>query len=172
MEFDNLITFILLFVFFVLPSVLKSLGKKKKPIKIKKKKTSIFGKLGDTIQKFVRELEKQALEAKQKAKAEEQGLTWEELADQDEIELDLNEEIHQPAPVQKTVPPVPEFYDPDHPFISPKKTPVPALEPVRAETHSGSCALPGIRANLPVHSLRQAVVWSEILGKPVALRDD
>jgi len=169
MEFDNLITYILLFAFFVLPSVLKGLGKKKKPAAGKEKKASLFGKLGETVQNFIRELEKQAQEAKQKAQAQEQGTIWEELANEDEIELDLNENIHQAEPVRK---PVPESYDPDHPFISPEKRPVPALETVMAEVDEKDTVLPGIRVDLPAHSLRQAVVWSEILGKPVALRND
>ncbi len=169
MEFDNLIIYILLFAFFVLPSVLKGLRKKKKPAGDNKKKASLFGKLGETVQNFVRELEKQALEAKQKAEAEQQGSIWEDLADPDEIELDLNEAVHQPVPVGK---PVPEFYDPEPPFVCPEKKSASTAESAMAQVCKRGSVSPGIRTGLSVHSLRQAVVWSEILGKPVALRDD
>lgn len=169
MEFDNLITYILLFLFFVLPSVLKGLGKKKKPVQVKKKKGSLFGKLGEAVQQFLRELEKQAQEAQQKARAKEQGSVWEDLADEDEIELILPEDKPPAVSVKK---PVPESFDPDHPFVSPKKKPVPVADPVMAESHPGSYGLPEIRGEVTVHSLQQAVVWSEILGKPVALRND
>ncbi len=188
MDFDTLIIYVLLFFFFVLPSILKRKGKKKKTAAPQKKKNpSIFDKLGEGIQTFVRELEKQAMEAK-KEQGQKDGSVWDQLDDSDapfetredfvreqDEEWDENEE--EMIPEYRPSDPDPRFYDPEHPFVKPSKTPVPRFEekqypvppPVPEETSRDT--IPGIRANIPAHALQQAVVWSEVLGKPVALRE-
>ncbi|MCG8689446.1 MAG: hypothetical protein MI892_31525 [Desulfobacterales bacterium] len=191
MDLDNLITLIMLFLFFILPSLLKGKGKKKKTTskaqKVKKKKGfSIFGKINEAIQEFVKELEKQALEAKkQEAQRRQQEQTGEKASgtfwdgmDDEELEFQEDHALgREQVPEQQ---PVPSSFDPDHPFISPKKTQVkktltkpddltvesPTASLQQAEQHFK------IQGGLPSHALQQAVVWSEILGKPVALRDN
>ena len=76
MDVDDLITYFFLFLFFVLPSILKRKGKGKKTAKkaeqkleakakaVKKKKSNLFDRLGEAIREAVRELENQAKEAK------------------------------------------------------------------------------------------------------------
>ncbi len=190
MDFDTLIIYILLFVFFVLPSILKRKAKKKKTAgePQKKKNPSIFDKLGEGIQTFVRELEKQAMDAK-KEQAQKEDSVWDQLDDGDapfetredfdqeqDEEWDENEE--EMIPEYRPSDPTPGFYDPEHPFVTPSKTPVPRFEekqhpappPVPEETPRETIS--GVRANIPAHALQQAVVWSEILGKPVALRKE
>lgn len=169
MELNDLITLIIFFIIFVLPSVFKGRGKKKKsPSRVKKKKASLFGKLGDVLQEFKRELEKQAMEAKRKAEAEKGGTVWDEMAEE-EIELVPAEELPSPVPVKKRAP---EYYDPEL-FVSPEKAVIEPVPVTSAEIPSfrdtGLPELNGSQTRLP---LQQAVVWSEILGKPAALKND
>ncbi|WDP90616.1 MAG: hypothetical protein HUN04_13295 [Desulfobacter sp.] len=173
MEFDDLITLILFLAFFVLPSILRGLGKKKKkpvrPKKAKKKRFPLFGKLGEALREFSRELERQALEAKRKAEAEKSGRVWEEMAEE-EIEIVLPEDRPATVPAEKRAA---EPYIAE-PVASPRKKPAkPASAPAAAGPGAAAIeGLPTFQGALPRNPLQQAVVWSEILGKPVALRDD
>ena len=214
MDLDNLVTLIMLFLFFVLPSIMKRKVKKQKNktgaaapkiSKKKKKGFSIFGKVNDAIREFVRELEKQALEAK-KRQAEQQepltrdgqtkqaepvqtrpssGTVWDDLDDRKkelqedwaftlEEDLSTEDDAVLPEPVQKKTP-VSRFHDPDHPFLRPEKTPgrrtKQAHETPAPVQGSPESEFPRVHAGLPAHSLQKAVIWSEILGKPVSLRD-
>ena len=183
MELDTLITYILLFLFFVLPSILKRKGKPKKAKAPKKKrKPSIFNKLGDVIQNFVQELEKQAQEAK-KEQAKKEGSVWDQLDDRDapfetREDVILEEDDQEGVAEYLAADPTPRHYDPEHPFVAPSKAPVSRAEKFSGKTpppvpeESRPLETPGIRASIPTHALQQAVVWSEILGKPVALRKE
>ena len=169
MDFDTLITYILLFLFFVLPSILKRKGKKKNTApRKKKKKPSIFDRVGEKIQEFIRELERQA----QEAKKEQEGSVWDELDDRDEDMVPAYEaggddfRPHEPD----------EFFpEPESPGVSrPKRTAVPIKPAEKPDPRDmDPCpAVPAVRAGLPAHALQQAVVWSEVLGPPIALRKD
>ena len=176
MEFNDLVTLILLFVFFVLPSIFKGRGKKK--AKIKKKKPGLFDRLGEAINNFVRELEKQALEAKKQARQEEQGTVWEEMDDREQVVFS-EEPVGGPFAVPDTdgeehgrMPPAMPPEKPRHgdrPLLHREKPAAAAPEVVKTEPDM--TAPDRIRMNLPKHELQRAVVWSEILGKPVALRE-
>ncbi|MDD9302305.1 MAG: hypothetical protein HUK40_08155 [Desulfobacter sp.] len=183
MEFGDLVTYILLFLFFVLPSILKKKGKKKAGTRETKKNASVFDKLGQTIQKFVSDLEDQARQAR--AKQEEQGSAWDDIDDSAsgvssatqrhgvEEETFIPHEItrekteHAPSPI-------PAHYDPDHPFLAPEKVPVTREARLKKKRPVVVCSpvFPGIEPGMLENPLQQAVVWSEILGKPVALRDE
>ncbi len=174
MDFESIISFVLLFLFFIVPSVLKRMGKKKKSVATAKKKTSLLGKLGEQIQAFMRDLEEQA----QKAKQEQEGSAWDQLDDGVDIQEpiaspDLDFEPTGTAPEDNEPELVPRFHDPEHPFLQPDKLAVSQAEinkndltTPEEKTH----CLERVQGNLPSHALQQAVVWSEVLGKPVALR--
>lgn len=169
MELNDLITLIIFFIVFVLPSILKGRGKKKKPpIRVKKKKASLFGKLGDVLQEFKQELEKQAMEAKRKAEAEKKGTVWDEMAEE-EIELVPDEKRPSPVPVKKRAP---EPYIPE-PFTGPEKAAGATVSaPAQVTPAPRKTGLPELNGSLGRHPLQQAVIWSEILGKPAALKND
>ncbi|MEH0018772.1 MAG: hypothetical protein V6Z89_03915 [Desulfobacter sp.] len=163
MDFDTLITYILLFLFFVLPSILKRKGQKKKTApREKKKKPSIFDRLGQKIQEFIRELEKQAREAKK----EQDGSVWDELDDRDE----------EMVPAYEAGDGDFQSHEPEAPDLSRPGTRTVRVTPPE-QSHpkdmAPTCpAVPAVRAGLPAHALQQAVVWSEVLGPPIALRKD
>lgn len=208
MELDDLITYILLFLFFVVPSLVKRLRGKaskkaaeqpqadqktadKSPINGRKKKPGLLGRLGTAVQDFVRELEKQALEAK-KAAGEggtsepadkgAEGSVWDLLDDREAPAASMKAE---PVSKKEITESPAQFYDPDHPFVRPEKRRVPAgpgprkdSRPRRGKTIAATegdrlgAPRPGVRAGIPAHALQQAVVWSEILGPPKALKPD
>ncbi len=66
MDFDSIISFFILIVFFVLPAILKRFQAEKKQAgnlkqsKATEKKPSLFGQIGEKIQEFILELEEQA----------------------------------------------------------------------------------------------------------------
>lgn len=176
MDFESIISFGLLFLFFIIPSVLKRMGKKKSAspsASSAKKKTSLLGKLGEQIQAFMRDLEEQA----QKAKQEQEGSAWDQLDDGVDIrepfpssDLDFEASGTDPGDNEPEVPP--RFHDPEHPFLNSEKTAVSKRAVSREESPVESPCLKKLQGNLPSHALQQAVVWSEVLGKPVALRRD
>lgn len=205
MELDTLITYVLLFLFFVLPSILKR--KKKKPAKaetqpenLKKKKSFGFGKIGEAIQEFVKELERQALEAKKaarEAELKEAGSpesVWDQLDDRKkrareernqgwgDVRDGMPESFTAAAGAEDRdaefpdlyVDPELKAYDPDHPFAAAEKKsearPRQTIASPRTRPEYLTPSPRSISPALPAHSLQQAVVWSEILGKPVALR--
>ena len=207
MDVDDLITYFFLFLFFVLPSILKRKGKGKKTAKkaeqkleakakaVKKKKSNLFDRLGEAIREAVRELENQAKEAKRKQQQEGQGKEKDSVWDLfDDRRADAEappararkadvpepmapasdeEAATEARPGWPTSDPQPRSFDPDHPFAAPRKTPPKPERRARDITPSlrkPPAPLP-VQAALPSHALQQAVVWSEILGKPKALRD-
>lgn len=187
MDLDTVIIYIVLFIFFVLLSVLKR--RKKKTAPVEKLKPGLFGKLGDGIRQFVRELEKQALEAKKAQKAsetmgfprEEAGESiWDMLDDRDKEGADPTAE-----PAASTEP----SYDPAPAYAAYEKPAEPetvesgAISRARSTRLSEAMEQPltpsagakpraRVRGTLPAHALQQAVVWSEVLGPPKALKRD
>ena len=165
MDFESIISFALLFLFFIVPSVLKRMGKNKKSASPSafpaKKKTSFLGKLGEQIQAFMRDLEEQA----QKAKQEQEGSAWDHLDD--------GADIGEPLPSSDAY-----FEAESHLAEEPEFSPVSQakinkndLKPEEKMPIQPMC-LAKVQGKLPNHALQQAVVWSEVLGKPVALRRD
>nr|NJM02589.1 hypothetical protein [Desulfobacula sp.] len=166
MDFDSIISIFLIFVFFVLPAVLKRLQAKKRPAAGTapvKKKTSLFERIGEQIQDFVKDLEQQA--RTEKKAAEKKDGIWERLAEDDAPDMDAGDlKIETPAPQKRT------------PIEN--QAPVKRIKPAQAgdrtkreapDEKPGPCYPDNHTLNSP-RKLRQAVVWSEILGKPPALR--
>jgi len=190
MDFDSIITFLFLIAFFILPGILKQIkaakAKNTTP-KEAKKKPSLFDKIGEKIQQFVRELEQQAQQQRQTGNDQSspsqnrpaQNDPWDafkedeashfdfETLDQEdnsftdqEPELFENKIQTQKSSVRK------ELIDSsreDRKIKTIKK-------PITRKTPT---IQPPIQAKYIFKSnpLQNAVIWSEILGKPVGLKE-
>ena len=176
MDLETLINIILLFLFLLITTLVRGLKSRQQKKKVKTQKQSakpavfsFFQKIRDQIQESLQELERQAREKRgqQKPEPEPSDTTfWDELSDEEEIRDELEKPREREPeyaytrdqtedPIQKMAPEVQvqdrEIQTPS----SPKEVPPPTIHPY------------GRRP-----SLRQAVVWAEIIGKPVALRKD
>jgi hypothetical protein len=179
MDFDSIITFLFIIGFFILPGILKQFkAKKKKSITPEKAKKppSIFDRIGEKIQQFVRELEQQAL--KQKQADNKQGSEWDrfeedEILSQDFETVDQEEDFSEPEFETGAA----EFEEAQVPAYS---AAVKELEKDMAkkdikEALSGK----GVEIQYPgtakyvfkSNPLQNAIIWSEILGKPVGLKN-
>ena len=162
MDFDSIIMFLFIMAFFVLPSILKQIqARKKKAAKPKetKKKPSIFGRIGEQIQQFIQELENQAKQ--QKKETRDQETIWETLAEEEDA-----------SPVFESAGEDAGFSE-----FEPKEVEPPAKKRIRSRRYEQE---PCIKE--PLYPLREkycfksnplqnAIIWSEILSKPLALRD-
>jgi len=170
MNFDSIISIFIIIVFFVLPVVLKRLQTKNKaaakPGPVVRKKASLFERMGEQIQEFVKDLEQQA-RAEKEAPGKKDGI-WERLAEDEKAGTDAGSlKIETPVYGKRTM-----TGDQDS---APKKT----INPVQTgfkKKKEGPAGKPGpwCPESYALNSrrkLRQAVVWSEILGKPIALRE-
>ncbi|MBU0464998.1 MAG: hypothetical protein KKE12_15585 [Proteobacteria bacterium] len=168
MDFDSIIVFLFVIAFFVLPSLLKQvLARKKKtaaPQAIKKN-PSIFDRIGEQIKKFVKDLEEQSRQQRQGTT--EQNTGWEELVEDEESYSDY-ETAGEDA----------DFSAPST-IVSPKKSvPEKAAWPAkRIPSGQKEICIKERKRNLSgtrrykSNLLQNAIVWSEILSKPVALRE-
>ena len=176
MDKETLINLVLVFLFLIITTLVRGLkARQRKKVMPKKKQTakppgfSFFRKIRDQIQESLQELEKQARQQRQQQPPETESADptfWDELSEDEMIQ----EERQMPSaretekakaatrnptrdPIQKMAPERPiqdrEIKTPR----SSEEVPPPTLHPY------------GRRP-----SLRQAVVWAEIIGKPVALR--
>jgi len=166
MDFDSIIVFIFIFVFFVLPSILKQVkarkkktgagGKKAGVRKEKKKAVSIFGRIGDQIRDVLQEIETQAQQQKKTTK--EQGTIWETLAEEEPLFSDVEmpgEDVDVKA--------AESFDSPKIPGPEPRENPLLSGNPARSFPKD---------YRLKSDPLQNAIIWSEILSKPVALRKE
>jgi len=175
MDFDSIISFLLILLFFIAPTLLKRFNQKKKTdgspqageiATEKTKKLSLFDKLGDQLREYAQTLEQDA----QKGTPDN---IWEDLAEEPDLptshEDSFEGEFDTPGyglapmaepPVLVTASVMPE-----------KKESEPAPKP---ERKGSGCDSPGAGSfrspKLSSCQLQQAIVWSEILSKPVALR--
>lgn len=165
MDFDSIISIILILLFFVAPSILKQVAQKKKKAEEKAPqavtKLSLFQRLGEQIREYALNLERQA---RQNEQGKETG--WEAFEEEPQGEF-------------------PNPFDPDRyaEETELESSPIVRAEPKRAvpkpekikKTRQGPCAR---SAFAPVQGepsplqLQQAIIWSEILSKPIALRDN
>ena len=197
MDFGDFITLIFFLVFIGAPLLKRK--KVQKPGESKQSGSSVLGKIKEALREAAREMEAQAEQARKKERAgqspppgelngnsldqirEESGnqTFWDEIDDRKEVDFYPKEPdvkvLEQIGPVkEKTL------------FGSTKKEPrrkaakIPETRPskVLARTSCGHDATPARchksgprRLPARVRGLRKAVVWSEILGKPVALKD-
>ena len=185
MDFDTFVSLMFLFFFFVLPSVLRQLRKKaeqKKPVEaaaddssgdspppVKPKKTKrvgLFAKIGEQIRQVLKEIEEQQRRQQREAAQAETENVWQELADEDfssETGMEQAPET-SPEPARDIYPPSPRKY------IKPDK-PAAARGQVRPGGTRVSQEKPVRPADFRKNALQNAVVWAEILGKPVALKE-
>lgn len=205
MDFDSFITYILILLFFVGPTILKQWQKKQKkknsttskqskPDQVQSdlkqsgsQKPGLFGKIQGLIQQFVKELEAQALEAKRKA-AQDQDQTrhgvWDELrdpeepGDPDEQDADFPEDQYTQDPYPDNID-EDEFDEVELPYYQAIETEdisdstsksldaEPISDPIK-ETGKVAVQPRQFKSN----QLQNAIVWSEILSKPMALRNE
>ena len=168
MDFDSIIPLLFIIAFFVLPSLLKQiLGRKQQTGEpnVIKKNPSIFDRLGERIQQFVKDLEEQARQQRQVTTEPNTG--WEELAEDEESYFDdetAGEDADFVAPL--TMAP-PQKRVPEKAAWPAKRIPsgqkgIHVKE--RKRNLSGTCRYKS-------NPLQNAIVWSEILSKPIALRE-
>jgi len=168
MNFDSVIPLLLVIAFFVLPSLLKQIMARKQKTgepKIIKKNPSIFDRIGERIQQFVKELEEQARQQRQGTT--EQNTGWEAVAENEKSYAD-DEKSGEDADfaVPLTMAP-PSQSVPPKASLPARKNPSRQKEVCvreRKRNLSGTCRY---RSN----PLQNAIVWSEILSKPIALRE-
>jgi len=190
MDFGDVITLILFLIFIGAPLLKRK--KAQKPGKSKQSGFSVLGKISEAIREAAREMEAQAEQARKKealrqnkppfdrtGEASVNQTFWDKIDDRKEFDFYPEEPdvqvLEQIGPVkEKTL------------FDSTKKDPrrkaakIPETRPskVLARTSCGHDATPARchksgprRLPARVRGLRKAVIWSEILGKPVALKD-
>jgi len=195
MDFSDFITLILFLVFVFAPFLKRKKNEKaQKPAKSKQSGFSIFGKLNEVLKEAAREVQAQAEQARKKEAAGQHRhprelnensfdlvgedavnqTFWDEIDDRDDVDFyPENADVQAIEPIEsvneKTL------------FASTKKEPhrkaakIPETRGAKSCGHDAiqtSCLKAGPR-RLPARArgLRKAVIWSEILGKPVALRD-
>jgi len=172
MDFDSIVTFLFLIAFFVLPSILKQVvarkNKKTGPLSIKKK-SNIIGRAGEKILKFIQELEAQARQQRQATKNQEN--IWDTLTEEEE-----------PSSVSQSVDINADFIE--TPVEASRKKPEPKIpEPPYTKNNFSQKAVQQPSIEKPVaplpkdfrlkpDPLQNAIVWSEILSKPLALRKE
>lgn len=155
MDLDNLIPFFV-FAAFVLTSILKGLARKTKqgradaPAPVKEKRKGLVGSLRDRLQALMEEAARQ-----QKTRRGAQDNLPDDFYDDDLYDDDEAE----PAPQPVRVTPRKTLVQPRH---------VAALDP-KPDRCSSGLRTAGIA--LSRRRLRQAVIWSEIIGPPKALRE-
>lgn len=213
MDFDSILTILFLFFFFVLPSVLKQVKRAKKkmpnapaPGRSKEKgtvsrnsetskkagKSSLFHKINEQIQTFVKELERQAREQKQARENKQPGQAgeWDRFKEdpqeaEDKIIWDDGTKIRElpgggtvlhdtferselksrtrdfHIPEERTQ--VRKYADKKASAASMPRPARPAQRPVREFQKTE-------RLRFNPDPLKNAVIWAEILNKPVGLR--
>jgi len=168
MNFDSIISIFIIIVFFVLPVVLKRLQAKNKSAAKSgpgvRPKTSLFERMGEQIQDFVKNLEQQAM-AEKEAAGKKDGI-WERLAEDEKTDsgsLDMKTPVHEKRSMTKDQYPAPQKMMDRVQTGFKKKKEVPVEKP--------GFYCPENYALNSRRKLRQAVVWSEILSKPLALRE-
>ena len=166
MDFDSIISLFFIFIFFILPVLLKRFQAKKRPASKTipvKKKASLFERMGEQIQDFVKDLEQQA-KVEKGTEGKKDGI-WERLAEGEKTDPgSLN--IENPAYEKRTMT---GDQDPTlQKMMTPVQTGFKKKREVPIEKPGPYC--PENYALNSRRKLRQAVVWSEILSKPLALR--
>ncbi len=167
MDFDSIISIFLIFIFFVLPVILKNIQTKKRPAAtsgpVERKKVSLFERMGDQIQEFVKNLEQQAKTEKE-AEINKDGI-WERLAEDEKADAgSLN--IETPTHEKRTM--IGDQGSAPQKIGNRAQTDFKKKREVLIKKPELYCS-----ENYALNSrrkLRQAVVWSEILSKPLALK--
>jgi hypothetical protein len=192
MNFDDIITLFLFLVFTVSLFLKKRKTKKaQKPSKSKQSGFSVLGKLSQTLQEAVREIKAQAEQARKKEGsgqgnrlgalknrpldlAGEKSVNqtfWDEIDDRDDADAPALEQIE---PVNKKTPFVSTKQDPRRRALRMPEAKEATHLTLNAFGHDAmpeSPPRPGPGQLPRARGLQKAVIWSEILGKPVALKN-
>ena len=168
MDFDSIISLFFIFIFFILPVILKKIQAKNKtatPGPSVKKKASLFERVGKQIQQFVKDLEQQA--KAEKETAEKQDGIWERLAGDERMNIDTGRlNIETQVSEKRSI--AEDWESPPEKMIKPVQT----VFRKKKEALSGKAkpySQPCTYALNSREKLRQTVVWSEILSKPAGL---
>ena len=166
MNFETIIGLLVLF-FYVMPKILKKIRGTKtagKPPVGQPPKQGLAARFAEKAQQVIKELEKQAAESRRNnSQGKEKGNPWDGLVGADD--RGEPEEHEKPAPLVPVK--AAETIKPIVPVTPLKKmTPAP---PVSATDQPLTATM--MTAATP-DGLRNAVIWSEILSPPLALRDD
>ncbi len=166
MDFDSVISIFLVFIFFVLPVILKKIQSKKAVAGAGtvKKKASLFERMGEQVQQFVQDLEEQA--KAEKGTTKKQDGIWERLAEGEKRDKD-GPKTETPVNEKRSI--IEDWESASEKLIKPVQPGFNKKREGLAEKPGISCR-PGRYALNSRQKLRQAMVWSEILSKPVALR--
>jgi len=178
MDFDSIITVVFIIGFFVLPTILKQVQARKKKKAAASttptKSSSIFGRVGDQIRQFVEDLEKQARQ--QEKEGGKDDSMWEGLSDEASLPPLEMEDAGNDA----------DFKRQDRVSTLQSTTPAKVASPVRKVLSSAKKSQPGKKEpaimgpaprsvsrtyRFKCSSLQNAVVMSEILAKPLALKN-
>jgi hypothetical protein len=166
MDFDSIISFLLIILFFVLPTLLKRL-KKKTPASTpagKPGKLSLFEKLGEQIRQYAENLEQEAAKGKQSRKGQEN--IWDQLAGEEDLQ-----DLYEASPEEAFVPAVEPPASTEEWLRPVKKKVRPAPTPEKQTFVQPPCSTRVFgQPKFSSNHLEQAVIWSEILAKPIALR--
>ena len=158
MKFENLIWIIIIVVYVVFVFLKRALAASKAG---EKGVTQRRPEWREKIDKFLSQMKQEIEVTKQEGSNQETG--WEEI---------LPQEDDEPEPVRKEI-------SSQRTAQVLEKTPLPKVKPARAEAVAGSME-PGVSGEAilqrdlayGVQDLRKAVIWSEILAPPLALRDE
>ncbi len=161
MDLDSIISILFLLAFFIIPTLFKMFLAKKKNQIGSQGQPSFLGKIGEQIQKFIKDLEEQARQPE--AQYEQQEENWETFSEENEnfayeesaMPPELKESLKESLSLKEST----ANKQVDQKDINPLSVKKTALR------RSGDYCL---RTN----ALQNAVVWSEILSKPLALRDE
>ena len=168
MDFDTLITIGV--IIYIIYSVKKAFSSVKKE-NTNQKSSGWAGKLGDVINNIKEEIEK----ANKEAMAT-------QPPDQEEKDNSFWEDIREPSPktISQTL-----FYEPkknETPPTIEKKIKMPEVPVKKHRKHHGTHEKPVLVTarqnsksgcfNIKRADLKKAVIWSEIISKPVGLRDE
>ena len=158
MKFENFIWIIIVFVYIVFVFLKKSIAASKTG---EKGGTQRRPEWREKIDKFLSQMKQEIEVAKQEGSNQETG--WEEI---------LPHEDDEPEPVRIEI-------SPERTERVLEKTPLPKVKPARVEAVAENME-PGVSGEAilqrdiayGVQDLRKAVIWSEILAPPLALRDE
>ena len=171
MDFDSIISFLVIIAFFILPGLLKRFkAKNASPAQVSKK-LSIFDKIGAKIQKFVQELEQQAKQQKQASNH--QSSEWDALAEDatssSEFETYDQDDDRASTPELKKPEPLIPAEDISISHAARKKSEKAIKKPM---IDQNLILQPSVSTKYIFKSnpLQNAVIWTEILGKPVGLK--
>lgn len=186
MDFDSIVSLLILILFFVLPTLAKQLKEKKKLSSTDQQQSEDLGQqIGDFLKAIGQQKDQEEDEPAQEPDDIWARLAGEEESDQDDYdqEDDYHDEEYdvpdlpywenavepEEAIEEHVPPPVVEepVVEPEPVMVSRPAPKVSDPEPDLAATGDFSTA-----GRFRGNPLQNAVIWSEILGKPVALRNE